>query len=86
VILRGPEWVRPRARWFGIAHVCDPSAPPTRRDRSCSGRRHVGAIHLGVGWLVVGIVYLAILTRGLRQAPPEMSIDAPAERLVPAAD
>jgi amino acid transporter len=33
------------------------------------------ALLLGSGWLAVGIIYLLILTRGLRQAPPELSLD-----------
>jgi amino acid transporter len=33
------------------------------------------ALLLGSGWLVIGIAYLLILTRGLRQAPPEFSLD-----------
>jgi hypothetical protein len=42
--------------------------------------------HLGLGWLAVGIVHPAFLTRGSRQARPEMTIDARAERLVPVGD
>lgn len=42
------------------------------------------AVLLGLGWLVIGVVYLAVLTRGFRQAPPEMSIDAPGGEPVPA--
>jgi amino acid transporter len=30
---------------------------------------------LGVGWLVIGAVYLAVLTRGFRRPPPELSLD-----------
>jgi putrescine importer len=33
------------------------------------------AIVFGVVWLVIGLVLLAWLTRGFRQAPPQMSID-----------
>jgi hypothetical protein len=33
---------------------------------------------------VVGIAYLAVLTRGFRQDPPELSIDAPSSEPVPA--
>lgn len=45
------------------------------------------AVYLGLGWLLVGVVYLLVLTRGLRQEPPELSIDAPAgEPLVAVAD
>jgi putrescine importer len=38
------------------------------------------AIQLGLGWLTLGIIYLAVLTKGFRKAPPEMHLDAaPAE-------
>ncbi len=30
------------------------------------------ALYLGLGWLVAGTVYLAVLTRGFRNEPPEM--------------
>ena len=30
---------------------------------------------LGVTWLVIGVVYLAVLTRGFRRPPPELSLD-----------
>lgn len=30
------------------------------------------ALYLGLGWLVVGTVYLAVLTRGFKNEPPEM--------------
>ena len=33
------------------------------------------ALLLGIGWLAIGIIYLLVLTRGLRQAPPEFSLD-----------
>jgi len=33
------------------------------------------ALLLGSGWLVIGIGYLLVLTRGLRKAPPELSLD-----------
>jgi amino acid transporter len=33
------------------------------------------AIVLGGSWLVLGVAYLLVLTRGLRQAPPELSLD-----------
>ncbi|GGD00675.1 amino acid permease [Tersicoccus solisilvae] len=33
------------------------------------------AIALGVGWLVLGTVYLAVLTRGFRKAPPSVDMD-----------
>jgi putrescine importer len=32
------------------------------------------ALMLGGGWLVIGVVYLLLLTRGLRVRPPEMSL------------
>jgi hypothetical protein len=31
------------------------------------------AITLGVSWLVLGIVVLALITRGFKAAPPEMA-------------
>lgn len=34
------------------------------------------AIGLGAGWLVLGIAYLAFLTKGFRTSPPEMHLDA----------
>jgi hypothetical protein len=34
---------------------------------------------IGVAWLVVGAVWLAWLTRGFREAPPQMSIDEEVE-------
>jgi amino acid transporter len=33
------------------------------------------AIYLGLGWLVLGIIYLAILTKGFRKTPPEMNTE-----------
>jgi hypothetical protein len=30
---------------------------------------------LGVTWLVAGVVYLAVLTRGFRRQPPRLSLD-----------
>lgn len=30
---------------------------------------------LGIGWIVIGVIYLAALTRGFRQAPPSLDID-----------
>jgi amino acid transporter len=33
------------------------------------------AIVLGGSWLVLGVAYLLVRTRGLRQAPPELSLD-----------
>ena len=42
------------------------------------------AVRLGLGWLAIGIVYLAVLTRGFRQAPPELRLEEPApEKVVP---
>ena len=38
------------------------------------------AILLGSGWLVIGVVYLLVLTRGLRQAPPEFSVEDVTDR------
>jgi amino acid transporter len=38
------------------------------------------ALWLGIGWLVIGIVYLAVLTRGFRRTPPEMHVDEAGER------
>jgi putrescine importer len=32
------------------------------------------ALLLGLSWLAVGVVYLLVLTRGLRVPPPEMSL------------
>lgn len=37
------------------------------------------AIELGLGWLGIGIVYLAVLTRGFRAPAPELHAAAPAE-------
>ena len=31
------------------------------------------AITLGVAWLVLGVVVLALITRGFKAAPPEMT-------------
>jgi amino acid transporter len=33
------------------------------------------AVLLGLGWLVLGIVYLCVLTRGLRREPPELHLE-----------
>jgi amino acid transporter len=33
------------------------------------------AVRLGLVWLAIGIGYLLVLTRGLRQAPPELTLD-----------
>lgn len=38
-------------------------------------RLDVNAIVLGVSWLVIGVVVLAIVTRGFRQLPPEIAYD-----------
>ena len=35
------------------------------------------AIFLGVGWLILGIIYLVVLTGGLRRDPPEFSLVEP---------
>ena len=43
------------------------------------------AVYLGLSWFVAGIVYLAVLTRGFRQDPPELSIDEQGSEPVPAA-
>lgn len=37
------------------------------------------AIALGLSWLALGIIYLAIITKGFRKAPPEMQLDSTAE-------
>jgi putrescine importer len=42
-------------------------------------RLDIRAIVFGSLWLVIGVVLLAWLTRGFRQAPPQMSIDEEAE-------
>ncbi|SCX32363.1 APC family permease [Mycolicibacterium fluoranthenivorans] len=42
------------------------------------------AVFLGLSWFVAGLAYLAVLTRGFRQDPPELSIDAPSGDPVPA--
>ncbi len=42
------------------------------------------AILLGITWLILGVIYLAIITRGLRQPPPEYNPD-PAAELMPSA-
>ena len=34
------------------------------------------AIILGCAWTVAGIIYLLILTKGLKEEPPELGIDA----------
>jgi hypothetical protein len=41
------------------------------------------AIILGVSWLALGVVYLAVLTRGFRKAPPEMRFTPSDEEAVP---
>jgi hypothetical protein len=30
------------------------------------------AVYLGLSWLAIGVVYLAVLTGGFRRLPPEM--------------
>jgi amino acid transporter len=42
-------------------------------------RLDIRAIVFGVVWLVIGTVLLAWLTRGFREAPPQMSLDEEAE-------
>jgi putrescine importer len=42
-------------------------------------RLDIHAVVFGTVWLVIGIVLLTWLTRGFRQAPPQMSIDEQAE-------
>ena len=37
------------------------------------------ALLLGSAWLAIGVGYLAVLTRGFRQAPPELAIDSAAQ-------
>jgi amino acid transporter len=32
------------------------------------------ALYLGAGWLVLGVIYLAVLTKGFKKAPPEMDL------------
>jgi putrescine importer len=43
------------------------------------------AVRLGLSWLTLGVVALAVLTKGFRGQPPEMAIDEPTESAVPAA-
>lgn len=81
-------WVRHRDRGepMGVfAHVVLPVAGAAVDLYLMTKLSHT-AIYLGLGWLVVGIVYLAVLTRGLRQAPPELSIDTATEPLVAVGD
>ncbi|WP_433861957.1 APC family permease [Streptomyces sp. L7] len=33
------------------------------------------ALYLGIGWLVIGVIYLAVLTRGFRRPAPEMRVE-----------
>jgi hypothetical protein len=33
------------------------------------------ALYLGGAWLVIGVVYLLVLTGGLRRQPPEMQFE-----------
>jgi amino acid transporter len=33
------------------------------------------ALYLGMGWLVIGVIYLAVLTRAFRRTPPEMHVE-----------
>ncbi|MDQ0726503.1 APC family permease [Microbacterium sp. W4I20] len=39
-------------------------------------RLDIHAILLGSSWLVIGVVVLAIITRGFRRQPPELGVDA----------
>ncbi|MFK4548024.1 amino acid transporter [Streptomyces tendae] len=41
------------------------------------------AVLLGLAWLVLGIVYLCVLTRGLRQEPPELHLEETAHEETP---
>lgn len=43
------------------------------------------AITLGLGWLAIGVVYLAFLTKGFRTAPPEMEFSEDVEFAAPEA-
>jgi amino acid transporter len=38
------------------------------------------AVLLGLAWLAVGVAYLAFLTRGFRQAPPELALEEVTDR------
>jgi hypothetical protein len=38
------------------------------------------AVHLGLGWLAIGVVYRAVLTRGFRIPPPELRLEEPAAK------
>lgn len=35
------------------------------------------ALRLGAAWTVMGLIYLAVMTKGFQQAPPELSLDSP---------
>ena len=41
------------------------------------------ALWLGIGWLVIGVVYLAVLTRGFRRTPPELHVEEREEEAAP---
>ncbi len=43
------------------------------------------AITLGLGWLAIGVVYLAFLTKGFRTPPPEMEFSEDVEFAAPEA-
>jgi len=45
---------------------------------------HVAQL-LGAGWLLIGVVYLAVLTRGFRRPPPEIDVLAAESDVAPAA-
>jgi hypothetical protein len=53
-----------RAREFGTAGLNVDLYLLTKPDST--------AIELGLGWLAVGLIYLAVLTEGFRKAPPEV--------------
>jgi amino acid transporter len=41
------------------------------------------ALWLGIGWLVIGVVYLAALTRGFRRTPPELHVEERRDETAP---
>ncbi|MGW2181595.1 hypothetical protein ACWCXX_26565, partial [Streptomyces sp. NPDC001732] len=49
------------------------------RTRNLTGVLGDTALTIGAVWLVIGIVYLAFLTRGFRRPAPEMTFDDDAE-------
>jgi putrescine importer len=44
-------------------------------------RLDINAVVFGVVWLVIGVLLLAYLTRGFRQAPSQFSIDEGSEAI-----